>query len=1123
MRIILLDCSGSMGRPFTGTEEYSGRTRGAQATLKLEAAKIELIRSVASFADATSIAIFEFTSSASLIYEGTSNDHVGIEQALTDLVAHNGTNIASALDKVSEYVSKLERLPIVQILVISDGLSDLRQAQASAQKIAMQQAVIIDVILIDSTEEGLQVARSIVINGQVIVITSSEELEESVLVVSDKQKEFARQLDMALSEYQEDENSVIAKTIPVERLSFTAAYPGAMSTGAWYSILVYLHLANLRDQVLDIIRQRSAQLGLRPLTSSAEATTLLKRGNWLRFIPRLGGATFNPLSQEVAWLEDLQELSFRLMVDQSMLGRSLIGSIDVYCETVLIAQIPLSVNIREETDRFSPPVTCHAQTFSRIFASYAHADSDVVEACSAVYTALGIYMYIDKHSLRSGQLWHPMLRQFIDKADLFQLFWSKTSSTTTGVEDEWRYALSQVGRKGEMFIRPMYWENELPPPPKELSHIHFAKLDLEPLGLQTSQINSASQEQQTSITGTVPPIPVTVVPALSGILPETQKTIQQDIAHAVSFLEETTKLRYYPVPTLLVDEHIVKSVRSFYSVDSTLSPEKVDRFIAFSDFARSIELTFHVWGRQPSSKNYDDWENLFGKGNLLAEEQFDYIRRVCEGMIQSVVRSSIQPEWLEAQNKLSANSNLPQFTSEQNYSEFILTCVDYVITTTKSESRRFHNGVSLNFYEKGDVLKKIVSLLSESGLSVPLAKEDSFSYSIRESFSNLLMTLQFFRMKLQTILTNYNDPIQFFSPSPLPQHEEHIAIASIVGKICQELTPYDTPGHETGGWLIEVITPSWRNMRNELIGLGFHNVHYKTKFSDFITLVLNTVHNLLQEGLNNIGAIRIKNGFSIKEPSWDVVQREIADLKLHPTLEKSFSRDNEILLEGDFSEFVRAYGKSKNYLLDVLSQPKLSHTPVEQIFNVKSSTYGIYASDRSLRTDEQLKIWAFERGIPTELTFPKNHRVLFCLTALSEFENNLKQYFLEYSKAQQMARDFQRSILIHEHWHAILETGLDHKRAAAIGTRFEEAWQSALPLNESLAVWMELHYARQKPDLTKIIWNYIRSGTYPQWPYNGAERIEALYQREGIEAIRKLIQSLRVDPESAQVAFDMGA
>lgn len=1112
-----------MGRPFRGTKEYAGRTRGAKANLKLEAAKIELLRSVASLANTTSIAVFEFTSTASLVYEGTSSDRDGIERAVNALVAHNGTDIASALDKVSEYVAQLKGLTLAQILVISDGESDLHQAQASAQKLAMQQAVIIDVILIDSTEGGLQVARSIAINGQVTVITSSEELEQSVSDISDKQKEFARQLDMALSEYQEDENSVVTKTIPEERLSFTAAYPGAMSTGAWYSILVYLHLANLRDQVLDIIRQRSAQLGLQPLTSGAEATTLLKRGTWLRFIPHLEGATFNPLSQEVAWLEDLQELSFRLMVDENMLGRSLLGSIDVYCETVLIAQIPLSINIREETDRLSPPATSHTQAFSRIFASYAHADSDVVEACAAVYTALGIYMYIDKHSLRSGQLWHPMLRQFIDKADLFQLFWSETSSTTTGVESEWRYALSQIGRKGEMFIRPMYWEDELPPPPKELSHIHFAKLNLEPLGLQATQANSTLQDQQTSIIGAVPPIPVTVVPALPGILPETQKTIQQDVAHAVSFLEETTKLRYYPVPTLLVDEHIVKSVRSFYSADSTSSPEGIDKFLAFSDFARSIELTFHVWGRQPISQNYDDWENLFGKGKLLTEGQFDYIRRVCEGMIQSVVRSSIQPEWLEAQNKLSANSNLPQFTSEQNYSEFILACVDYIIATTKSERRRFHNGISLNFYEKGSALNKIISLLSESGLSVPLAKEDSFSYGIREPFSNLIMTLQFFRTKLQTILTNYNDPIQIFSPSPLPQHEEHVAIASIIGEICRELTRYDTPGHEIGRWLFEVIVPSWRNMRSELIGLGFHNVHEKTQFSDFITLILNTVHNLLQEGLNNVGAIHIKNGFSIKQTSWDIIQRELTNLKLHPTIEKRFSRDIEILLEGNFSEFVRLYEKSKNYLLDVLSQPKLSQTPVEQIFNVKSSTYGIYASDRSLRTDEQLKIWAFERGIPTELTFPKNHRVLFCLTALSEFENNLKQYFLEYSKAQQMARDFQRSILIHEHWHAILETGLDHKYSTAIGTRFEEAWQRALPLNESLAVWMELHYARQNPDLTKIIWNYIRSGAYPQWPYHGAERIEALYQQEGIEAIHKLIQSLRVDPESAQVAFDMNA
>src|SRR5581483_84448 len=141
----------------------------------------------------------------------------------------------------------------------------------------------------------------------------------------------------------------------------------------------------------------------------------------------------------------------------------------------LIAQIPLSINVRDPkvSPRGTTSATANAQIFKRIFASYSHKDESIIDACVAVYEALGIYVYIDKHALRSGQIWHAMLRQFIDKSDIFQLYWSKSSSQSEAVEDEWTYALSLFGRKGETFIRPLYWELDWPGPPAKLSHLHF--------------------------------------------------------------------------------------------------------------------------------------------------------------------------------------------------------------------------------------------------------------------------------------------------------------------------------------------------------------------------------------------------------------------------------------------------------------------------------------------------------------------------------------------------------------------------------------------------------------------------------------------------------------------------
>lgn len=67
---------------------------------------------------------------------------------------------------------------------------------------------------------------------------------------------------------------------------------------------------------------------------------------------------------------------------------------------------------------------------------------------------------------------------------------------------------------------------------------------------------------------------------------------------------------------------------------------------------------------------------------------------------------------------------------------------------------------------------------------------------------------------------------------------------------------------------------------------------------------------------------------------------------------------------------------------------------------------------------------------------------------------------------------------------------------------------------------MELHFARDYPNVKELVLSYIQAGLYPDWPYRGAEQIEKLYQQEGLEAIRKLISILREAPEVAQTQFD---
>ena len=60
----------------------------------------------------------------------------------------------------------------------------------------------------------------------------------------------------------------------------------------------------------------------------------------------------------------------------------------------------------------------------------------------------------------------------IDRADIFQLFWSNTAAASKYVRQEWEHALNLQRQQG--FIRPVYWQQPMPPPPPELGAIHFA-------------------------------------------------------------------------------------------------------------------------------------------------------------------------------------------------------------------------------------------------------------------------------------------------------------------------------------------------------------------------------------------------------------------------------------------------------------------------------------------------------------------------------------------------------------------------------------------------------------------------------------------------------------------------
>ena len=158
---------------------------------------------------------------------------------------------------------------------------------------------------------------------------------------------------------------------PDEEASFTAGYPGVVTPHHWYSLFVYVHLPRLQAEADQRIADESRWLGLHPAASKAAAYVPLPKGTQLRVSPQVPGVVFNPPTQEVRWVEDLQQLEFRLQATSEAAGHTVLGAVEVYASPLLVAQVPLSINVRgadEPHERPDAAATSTAQLISSVFA-----------------------------------------------------------------------------------------------------------------------------------------------------------------------------------------------------------------------------------------------------------------------------------------------------------------------------------------------------------------------------------------------------------------------------------------------------------------------------------------------------------------------------------------------------------------------------------------------------------------------------------------------------------------------------------------------------------------------------------------------------------------------------------
>jgi len=272
-----------------------------------------------------------------------------------------------------------------------------------------------------------------------------------------------------------------------ENVQFTVFRRTCIQPERWYPLLAFAHLSDRRadaspdepDPVAEVQAQAARVLGpefaaFRPMTQDS-GHAVMREGE-LRFVPQMDGIEFNPPERRFFWTEAVHREDFRMRADRSLDGRVARGTVTVYSGNLVLADVQLTIKVdRRIAD--SPQEPAHARAYRRIFASYSHRDTSIVEEFESHATAIGDTYLRDVVSLRSGEVWNERLVDLINQADVFQLFWSWNALASPMVRAEWQHALA-LNRP--FFVRPVYWEDPLPEepglPPPELQRLHFQKV-----------------------------------------------------------------------------------------------------------------------------------------------------------------------------------------------------------------------------------------------------------------------------------------------------------------------------------------------------------------------------------------------------------------------------------------------------------------------------------------------------------------------------------------------------------------------------------------------------------------------------------------------------------------------
>ncbi len=264
-----------------------------------------------------------------------------------------------------------------------------------------------------------------------------------------------------------------------EKVDCKVYAPVRASPGNSFLVQVFIHLPEQAAELDALAKMADPDAHTRGSTQIDEP---IMRGTEVTFLLRMPGLEIDEPSQSCIWRGTPAGVQFGVTVPDDFKPKDILSTVTVCVGTIPIGHLKFKFKIVSETAAASAAtpgnVTADLVRYRQAFISYASADRSEVLKRVQMMSLLKpkIEYFQDLLTLEPGDEFEKLIYEYIDKSDVFFVFWSTAASKSAWVEKEILYAKNRKA-KGDATgpeIIPVLIEGPPPvKPPTPLNFLHF--------------------------------------------------------------------------------------------------------------------------------------------------------------------------------------------------------------------------------------------------------------------------------------------------------------------------------------------------------------------------------------------------------------------------------------------------------------------------------------------------------------------------------------------------------------------------------------------------------------------------------------------------------------------------